>query len=121
MNTHERGFCKGHVNPLGIPGRLQRGLCLVPEPRGTASARGTEFHLVGLDEGGESQSGKDERGLHQRPIFGVVQTPHKVGDIDKGKPVASGRKSRKRMRKEWMAFSHTRRTGWTSRKQCPRG
>lgn len=65
MGTHKRGFRKGHVYPLRIPGGLQRGLGLVPEPSGTISAGSAEFHLARFHEGGESQSGKDKRGLHQ--------------------------------------------------------
>ena len=103
MGTHKRGFRKSHVYPLCIPGRLQRGLGLVAEPSGTGSACGAQFQLARSHEGGESQSGKDERGLHHRPIFWVVQTPHKVRDIDKGKPVAGGRKSGKRVKEEWTA------------------
>ena len=95
MGTHKRGFRKGHVNPLCIPGCLQRSLRLIPEPSGTGSACGAEFHLARSHERGESQAGKHERRLHQRSFFWVVQTPHKVRNIDKGKPVAGGRKSRK--------------------------
>lgn len=78
---------------------------MISEPSRTTSAGGTEFHLVRFHEGGERETGKDERRLHQRPVFGVVQTPHKVRDIDKGEPVTGGRESENRIKREWDAFT----------------